>query len=180
MVEEIGYSTGDYGEVVIGFVVTNPNQDQLLENVSLQMTVRDADGVILDTDPEFKIGDLLPGETFGMGTSLFVDDVSKVSTVEVEAMFDGSEESDALNPVSIVQINAGSGGYGYVGEVSNEGDADVDDALVGFVVRDGSGAIVGGGFTDVMDLPAGGSLTFDAPYVVAEGTTVEPYGHVYY
>lgn len=180
VVSETGYYIGDYGEVFIGFIVENPNEDVKLNDVSLQITIRDGDGNILDTDPEFKIGDLLPGEVFGMGTSLFADDPSTVASAEVKAVFDGSDESSELVPIVVNQANIGSSGFGIVGEIENVGDDEVSDAMVGVVFRDSSGAMVGGGFTDVRDVPSGETSTFDIPYSAPDGTTVEAYGHVYH
>lgn len=174
---ESGFSVDEMGFVNVGIVIENQNPELALSDTSLSITAKDADGKIIATDPEFKIGDMLPGEKFGFGITLYENN-GVPATVDVVAKHGGVVKSSDIVPITVTQINASE--FGYLGEFANSEARQIKDVMIGVIARDSSGAIVGGGCTDVNNVAASTTESFEINGYVIPNTTIEAYGHIYY
>lgn len=174
---ESGFGDSQYGTNV-GVVITNPNESLAYRSVALVITVKDADGNVVAADPEFKIGDMMPGETFGLG--ILMGDGGNAASVTVSTSDSGTFESAPVSTLKVENFNIDS--YSIArGEVANSGEK-VNDLLMGVVLRDADGKIIGGGYDDLMNVGEGATFpfeiyTFDETNRVAEA---EVYAHIYW
>lgn len=137
------------------FVVWNPNPDLAIEHLQYQVAVYDADGALVEVDP----GDLellLPGQTFGIAGTVFVDEGVTVSSLEVQLMQGAPVASSQIPTFAVDSTSYHLGEYTSraTGVIKNPYDRDVTDLYVSAVAYDAGGEIIGGGFTYLNFIPA--------------------------
>lgn len=174
---ESGFGNSQWGTSV-GAVITNPNESLAYQNVALVITVKDADGNVIAADPEFKIGNMMPGETFGLG--ILMNNNGNAASVTVSTSDSGTFESEPVTTLKVENYNVNSNSE-VLGEVTNSGEK-IGDLLMGAVLRDADGKIIGGGFEDMRNVGAGATLPFDIFTFDESGqiATAEVYAHIYW
>lgn len=164
VVVESGWSVDDQGYVHYGIVLENEG-DMAAMFPAVKITGKDADGNVVSSDEQILMG-LKPGQRVawagqaGTGTAPatveFGVNVSESSWQKAEAAEDAFEISGTTAQES------GFGTVNFVGEITSLlEDEDLGMVAVSVLLRDGSGAIVGGYSGFVNNLAAGSTTSFD-------------------
>lgn len=162
-VVDSGWSADEQGYIHYGIIIKNEGAQGALFPV-IKVTGKDADGAVISSD-EQTLMEINPGQELAWGGQ--AGNGAAPATVEFELSVGSSnwQDADAAEPMFEVSgLSAQDSGYGtvnFVGEVTNLTDADVDQAAVVVLLRDGAGAIVGGYTSFVSNVSAGGTTSFD-------------------
>lgn len=153
-----GYSeVQSYDEVAYGFIVENPNDDNAVINSQYSVTVfQGAD--ILETDSGY-IDYVLPGQQLGVGGSVFIPSGRDADSIVVEISA-GESADPVLDPgftVDLIRYYPDSLFPSATGVISTASDVSLQDFEVFAIGYDAAGAIIGGGYTFVSFILAGGT-----------------------
>jgi len=85
----------DGSSVGYSFIVENPNDGLAFEDSQYQIAALDESGAIVDTDSGY-IALLLPGQTLGVGGSLYIDKGITVSSIEVQLNAGDPQATDPI------------------------------------------------------------------------------------
>ena len=176
---ESGYTITDSGYVMYGVVLKNEG-DQTIRFPTIKVTGRDDAGNVVSSD-EQKLNVIAPGETSTWGGQ--AGNGTTPATVEFEVSTDEDDWYDPTEAMPTFEVSGASAqdsGYGivhFVGEVTNTSDVDASSVCLTVILRDESGAIVGGYSGYVSDLAAGATTSFDITgYSVPAYATLEATG----
>lgn len=153
------YGFGQNGmDIGFAFVVENPNQGLAVENSQYQVAAYNDAGSVVGTKSGY-INILLPGQSFGIGGDLLVDEGVIVSSIEVQL---NAGEFKLTEPMSTFEVESiayyESDMFSYAtGVINNPYDRDFTDVRVSAVIYDEKGNIIGGGFTYLNFILANGS-----------------------
>lgn len=138
----------DEREVGFAFVVENPNGGLAFEDSRYQLAVLDEAGVIVETDSGY-IALLLPGQSLGVGGTMYVGEGVTVSSIEVQLNAGDAVATEPIPAFSVESVAYYPSEYfsKATGVLTNPYDRDISDLRVSAVALDGAGRIVGGGFT---------------------------------
>ena len=146
-----GASEGGYG-----FLAQNPRSDAALENSAYTVTGFDAGGTPVATE-QGTIDVVLPGATLGVAGSLFPSDGATIASLDV-TFGAGVAETLSTAPPSFTTADVtffSDEAYPFVtGVIGNPLPAALQDLAVYAVLRDSTGAIVGGGSATLDFAPA--------------------------
>lgn len=175
-VVDSGWSADEQGYVHYGIIIKNEGAQGALFPV-IKVTGKNADGAVISSD-EQTLMEINPGQELAWGGQ--AGNGTAPATVEFELSVGSSnwQDADAAEPMFEVSgLSAQDSGYGtvnFVGEVTNLTDADVDQAAIVVLLRDGAGAIVSGYTSFASNVPAGGTTSFDVlGYGVPAYETIE-------
>jgi hypothetical protein len=156
---ESGYTIVAGPHVEYAFVLRNPNPSLGVEFPRVRVSMRDAQGRVLNTADALFGRWLLPGETaaFAEEATLKGNGLAKV-VFEVEdpglqSKWKTASESRPMGHVlntSRLKANKTASGITFTGQVENRNTVGVDDFIVSVILRDKSGRIVAG-YTSYMD-----------------------------
>jgi uncharacterized lipoprotein YehR (DUF1307 family) len=165
---EYGYSIiemdGTY-YVSYGIIVKNPNT-QGLANQSLKMTLRDADGKVLEASSIFCQG-VAGGDTTGIGNYTVVT-AGKPTKLELSAEKPDSYQAKASGILKTTDLAFSDARHlqdeytsKITGDVTNRDSQEYSDVQLNIILRSSDGKIVGG-VSDYLDsLPPGTVTAFD-------------------
>ncbi len=164
-------------EVGWSFIVQNSDTTQGIELSEYSVLLKNAAGVVIDSDEGF-ISLLFPGETVGVSGTIFLDEGLEASTIEVEVNAGSAVDVPESGGFSISQaIYFHDESFPTVtGLVENTFDVAFNDLRISAVPYDADGNIIGGGFTFMDIAPASGSAGVD----VSITTSQEPASIVLY
>jgi hypothetical protein len=164
-----GQRDGD-SEVGWGFVVEN-STNAVVADSEYEIVAYDAAGTVLETDSSY-IDFVLPGERLGIGGSLYLADGTVVERLEFSLQPGNEVQLSGALPFTTQRATyLPSDSFASVsGIVSNPTERLQTDVYAWAVLYDASGKIIGGGFTFLQVVPAGGSVPVEA--LVA--SSVEP------
>ena len=172
---QYGFSQQD-SNIVVGIIATNTSVTSGFKDVAMILTVKDENGNVIASDPEFKIGTMYPGEEFGFGVSLYYAGTATPSTVIVQEKH-GKQLNNVESP-KLSALSASIGEYGSVmGEYANNGNP-IDDVMIGVVGFDESGNIINGGFEDYANVSSG-TYPYQVYMFGADVASVKAYAHKY-
>lgn len=180
-----GISQNDFG-VYVGYLVKNPNEGTAFENAYLSYVVKDADGKVLCSDNEYKLGTILPGEEFGGAMIGLTKNDAKAKTVEISIHSDEGVESDAVSGVTIdensITTEYSNDFLSIDGAYTNETELPYDSLMFGAVAFDTDGNILAGGTDDQFNAKQGTaafSISTAYPSSAAKPASIKYYAHVY-
>ena len=164
---DIGFGqAADSDEVGYGFVVRN-NSGDTLDSSDYDVVAYDAAGEQLETDFGF-IDLLLPGETRGLGGSIYVPEGTVAARVEVQITSGDATTSEFPDPFSAT--NPAYFGEGFfpavTALVSSPYDQPVEDLDVNVLLYNAAGDIIGGG-NDFVDFVLPGQSTGTEVYIAS-------------
>lgn len=149
---------GEYGSpgVTYGVVFAN-NGTAIASGAQAQITFEDADGVVVDTVEEY-LDAVLPGSSVALGD--FVYDATDVEMMTVQVLPGTTEELEG-EPANFAVSGVATreeefGGFKTTATVSSPFTRDLEDLKAVAVYRDDAGQIVGGAYTFLGFVPAGG------------------------
>lgn len=155
-------SGGDTEWAQVGIVFENPNTDtHVARFVNVQLTFFDANNALAGSSEEV-IGPILPGQFGAIGTSVF--DVSNATEMEVEFRVDWETIDFEAGSFSFDQVTttaAEFGGYDTAGFVVSSFEQEQENVQVVAIYKDPEGNVLGGDFTFVDFVPAGGRSPFN-------------------
>lgn len=168
-ITKAGFSV-DNGMLYCAVVLHNSSDKTAIEFPDFRYTARDADGGILGTQEQV-LNIIYPGQDYvwaGIGCDLS----GMPATVEFEVVdpeeYNIKDASMLEHPEYIPLVVSNSNcskdeflGYKFVGEVYNPNDYDLSSVIVNVVLKDTSGAIVGGELTFIDNVKAGKSVPFE-------------------
>ncbi|GAA1694803.1 hypothetical protein GCM10009808_09840 [Microbacterium sediminicola] len=180
-VTEVAFGPTSYDENAWWFVVLfeNPNEDYIFDYADIDIEAVDANGVILDSYGEYR--------TVLSGTAAIVGTFYEIGTAEIANLdIYGPTADEALySPFAETgefwteDLAATTDDFSSVVTGVLYGDFDADQELVEVeaVVRDASGQIIGGDWTFVDRLPAGGGAQFEIDFweIMPADATFEVY-----
>lgn len=150
----------DTDEVGYGFVVHNTDTSTALDYTEYEIVAYDAAGTALESDTGY-IDLLLPGETRGVGGSIYVPDNTTAARVEVQITAGDPTTSDFPQAFTSSKVTYYDADFfpRVSALISSPYDQPVQDLDMEAVLYDASGKIIGGGygFLDFVlpDQPAG-------------------------
>lgn len=145
-------------EVGYGFLLENPSQNLAAEDSEYRMTAFDSAGKVIIVDEGY-IDRLMPGQTFGFGSTFFVVEGEEVDSIDLQ-LKTGSFRRSELFPVletRNITIQGDEYNWNVTGEIMNRNNQDIEDIRVSAIVFDANDQIVGGGFNWLDIIPAGDS-----------------------
>ena len=154
-----GESSTYPGEVGWGFVVVNPNTGLAAETVSFQATAYAADGTVLTTSGSY-VSMVLPGETMGVGGTMYLPDgaTQPIDRVDIQLFPSGFTETSLtpgfLRTLDVTYVDDEFSPK-VTGIVSNELSVELEQVEVYAVAYNEAGEIIGGGWAFVELVPAG-------------------------
>lgn len=153
----------DSEEVGYGFLVRN-NSSSTLDFTEYDIVAYDQSGAPLEDDFGY-IDMLLPGETRGIGGSIYVPEGATVGSVQVQITSGDPTTTDFPQPFTVSNVN-------YFGEeffptvtaaISSPYNEAVEDLDINAVLFDDAGNIIGGGYGLVAFVLPGQIAPADAP-----------------
>jgi hypothetical protein len=148
----------DGQQVGFAFIVENPNAGYAVENSQYQVAAYDANGAVLKTESGY-IELVLPGQSLGVGNTMYVDEGVTVSRIETQLKAGDVEATDLSTTFAVDKVvyrpsDMFSKAFGVV---TNPFDRDITELRVSAVAFNDAGEIVGGGFTYLNFILAGGT-----------------------
>lgn len=145
-------------------VLENPNPDHVFPMAGITIEALDASGVILDSGSEYTTvlqgRTVIAGDFFSIGSGTIASlDVRGPTSAAATAS--PASETGSFTITDIARADE----YGYAsitGKVTSSFGEDQELVQVTVVARDAAGKIVGGDFTFIDRLPAGGTAQFDS------------------
>lgn len=166
--------TQDGTSAGVAFILQNTNMNSAIDASQYRVEAFDETGKVLDTDEGY-INLVYPGETQAGFSDLFLPDGTKVAKVEVQiSQGDPTSSTFTQNPLSAGQISYLPGDYfDYTtATISNSASQTIEDIKVVAVGFDDANKVIGGGFTFLDFVPAGGTtgvkISFDSDQTPAK------------
>ncbi len=162
-----GFSTyrayDDSTRVSWGVVLHNPNEAWLATSVDATVTFLDSDDSVLGSSSD-TIAAILPGQDAALAESTF-DDIGEVDDIRVQIRAGSWEEvEESVGTFETDDVNVRPqdyGGWTVTGSVASTFVDDFEDVYAVAILRDGEGAIVGGGWTFLDFVPGNGDTSFE-------------------
>jgi len=148
----------DGNNLGFAFIVSNPNEGFSVESSQYQLAAYDAAGAVVKTDSGY-IELLLPGQTLGVGGSVYVDDGVTVDKVEVQISPGDVVAAGPLPTFSVDKAVYTPGGFSsqVTGIITSPYKRAIENVRVSAVLYNTAGDIVGGGSTFLNFIAAGGT-----------------------
>lgn len=145
-------------EVGYGFILENPSQTHAAEDSEYRLTAFDSAGKVILVDEGY-IDRLMPGQTFGFGSTFFVEEKEVVDSIDLQLKTGSFRQSELSRVLKTRNITIQGDEYSRIvsGEIMNGNDQDIEDVRVSAIVFDANDQIVGGGFNWMDIIPAGDS-----------------------
>jgi hypothetical protein len=169
-----GFSHSNSNKAIVSFafIVENPNAELAIEGSPYQVTAIAQDGTILET-VSGQVGIVFPGARLGVVGNVVVPQETTVAKLDVQIETgEGTPTEMAGDPFVTEQANyfAHQAAPWVTGIVKSSLAQDAQGAGVTAVVFDENDAIIGGGFTSGIFIPAHGQSAVD----INVATTGEP------
>lgn len=146
-------------------LLENPNTDAVFDLASIDIEALDAEGTILDSDSSYLT--ILPGKTAISGVYFDVADgtVSELNVRGPDAST--AEKVDEIGAFTVADVKPTFDDWStdVSGTVTSSFAKDQETVKVVVVARDAAGKILGGDFTYVDRLPAGGKAQFKVTFL---------------
>jgi len=154
-------------------VVKNPNPDAIATNVSVNLTMLDAQGGVVKSE-DTSISVILPNETGAAANGVDAPGAVKMTVqLTVDRWEDPPADVGALTVANTTRRDAQYGGTEMSGNLISTWTQPVS-AQVFSLLRDEAGTLVGGTFTYVSDVPAVGQKSFSISTMNTIPTTWQP------
>lgn len=173
-VDEYGFSQmsgGEYGEPGISYAAVFSNAGSAIAtDAQVQITFESEDGTVLSSEQGY-LTVVLPGSSVALGG--YVYDVEGAETMSVQLLPGGDEalDEDPAN-FEVTKITTEGDEYGMLtttATVDSPFTKDLENLEVVAVYRNASGDIIGGDFTYLNFVPAGGSAAVEVTGMGWEG-----------
>jgi len=162
--------SGFENELGWGIIVENPNAGLAAETTAYQTTAYAADGKVLGVYSSF-ISLLLPGERLGLGGSFYLPPGTTADRLEFEVLgryfSETTVQAGFLTPVDVTYV-ADEFSPRVTGTIQNSLDRELRDIEVYAIAYNAGGQIIGGGFTFVDSIEAGGQAQAEVTIAVGE------------
>lgn len=167
-ITESGYAV-DGGYLYYSVTMHNPNAEYAIELPSYRVTAKDESGTVIGT-MEHTLSVIYPGQDFHYAFQGFACDQEPADVnFEIIPVDDynfkkvSSLDHPEFKPLEVSGVNLSSDGFtpSVLGEVQNNNDYDIDNAVVVVYFRDADGNLAGGASTFISHVPAGGTAAFD-------------------
>lgn len=147
-------------------VLENPNADYVFPSAGITVEAVDANGVILDSGNDYTT--ILQGRTVVVGDFFGVGS-GTIAKLDVRGPSSGAATSSPAAETGSFSVSelATAAEYGWMdvtGKVTSTFSEDQDLVTVSVIARDAAGTIVGGDFTFIDRLPAGGTAQFESSF----------------
>lgn len=162
-------------------VLDNPNPDHVFPSAGITIEAVDANGVILDSGNDYTT--ILQGRTVIVGDFFSVGSGS-IAKLEVRGPTSAAASSSPAAETGSFTVSdiATAQEYGWMdvtGKVTSTFSEDQELVTVAVIARDAAGTIVGGDYTFIDRLPAGGTAQFESSLWnvenLPEGATFEAF-----
>ncbi len=163
-VKEFGYSVS-HGYLYYSICLHNPNESFFVEFPTFRVTARDANNVLLGTEEQVLFSIYPQQDVWHAFLGFEVEEAP--ATVDVEVLMPKDynitkvSKIDQPTYIPLAAINYAKRGNKIVGEVQNDNDYDIKQAIVTIVYRDADGKLLGGDSTFIDSVPAHGTAPFE-------------------
>ncbi|MEV1131844.1 NINE protein [Agromyces sp. NPDC049794] len=145
-------------------VLDNPNPDHVFPSAGITIEAVDTNGVILDSGSDYST--ILQGRTVIVG-DFFSVGAGSIAKLEVRGPTSAAASSSPAAETGSFTVSdiATTQEYGWMdvtGKVTSTFSEDQELVTVAVIARDAAGTIVGGDFTFIDRLPAGGTAQFES------------------
>ena len=180
IVEKSGFGQKE-SNVGYGFILTNPNEDLIVNDTQYRITLFSSDGNVLATDYGY-LYVLLPGESFGIGGSTYIVGEGDAGYIEIIVEPGDYSESDPMPSFTWQNTTFIDDDWSprVTGEIVNPYSKDLSDLSVFAVLYNAAGEITGGGYSFVEFVFANDTAPAEI-YVYSNGDveTAEIYSTIY-
>lgn len=171
IVSESGCSSDDIGHVYYAAIIENPNTAWAAEDISINFAIKDDAGNIIGSEDGYITLLFASGKTAVCGYTM---DMEGAVSVDVSVQVPKSNwtmipdvtqgDVDSVMYADSVNISQGEFDTSVTGIVHNDTDSEVSGTRVNVVVRDDSGAIVGGNVDYVDTLTPQSTSSFSVDF----------------
>lgn len=151
-------------KINVAVVVENPYGDKFAAYPTVQVTLRAADGSVIDTKEVHTAGIPPKGRSAYVGAVFAEERPAKVEIRPLGAQYESTNYKPAeFRPFELLNVSAGEGrdgGYRVTGEVKNPYRGETG-AFVSVLFRDAAGKLLGGRSKWVQKIPAGAPAPFE-------------------
>ncbi len=152
-----------------GFLVENPNSNYTLEESQYHVTGYSADGSVLCTDEGY-INSIFPNQILGIGGDLYPASDAVLDYIEIQIK-DGKFVESEIVPFFTAE-NAQFINDAYfpkvTGTIVNPYTSDISDLIVNAIAYNEAGDIIGGGYTYIDFILAGGKTAAEVSITVSD------------
>lgn len=177
-VKEYGYSVNN-GYLYYSVCIYNPNESYYVTLPTFRITARDADNILLGTKDKTLFSIYPQEEVWYAFYGFEVDEPPAKVTIEALTPKDYyiKEVSSVQQPqyIPLTVINYTKRGEKIVGEIKNDNDYEISQAILTVVFRDKDGKLLGGDSTFLESIPANGTVPFEKSAYLAFSDTFELY-----
>ena len=167
--EQVGY----------GVVVENPDSTKGMEGAQYNAAAYAEDGTVIAVDTGY-FGLILPGSNSARGGVMYLSSDSPLpSRVEVQVFPGRLVEVDSKKAFILDEVNYVPGQFGakITGKITNPYDEVVENVGINAILRDASGAIIGGGSGFSETIPANGTAAVEVSVSGGEAAMAELFGN---
>lgn len=168
VLKNFGYGMGKYSGAY-GIIFENPNDGYAVEDSKFRLIYYDADGMVVSTDEGY-IEVILPNQVLGLAGSIYLGSDVEFDHIEVQFLSGNYIESTPMETFTTQNVNLLEDTYSssVTGEIVSPYTKDITDVKVSVVGFNAAGEIIGGGYTYVDFIPAGGTTAFDTSVTFSE------------
>jgi len=173
-IKEFGFGRGTTqftdSEVGWAVLIENTSKTQAAESIRLQVTFLDEAGGIVTTETG-SLPIILPAQVSAYGGTTYLQDKTKtIQTMKVQALAREWETTDVAESFTTdgVAYQANQFSPKVVGFVTSPFTKDLEQIRVTAVARNAAGNIIGGGFTYLDFVPAGGQSAVEVSVTTSE------------
>lgn len=162
--EEVGFMVNEWGSTDYVVAISNPNKDVTAEWPNVNIVGYDEEDNIAFSQ-DIPVEWIFPGNKAFVAGSYNSDDVERI---ECELSVDDEnwlniDQAD-IPVLSIEKFNSKEDKFGdlsFTGQIVNESEKDIEDALITVLCRDADGELITGYQAYSDSIPAGGTKTFE-------------------
>ena len=158
----------DGSQMGVAFIVENPNPGHTFESSQYQIAAYDANNTVVETESGY-VTLLLPGQRAGIATTMFLNEGVTVARVDVQLKAGRAQPSEPVPTFTVDAVTYMPEEYfpKVTGTITSPYQQDLENIRVSAVAYDAAGQIIGGGFTFVDFVPAGGQAAVEVSVTTA-------------
>ena len=169
IVSESGFSVDSYGQIYYAAIIENPNTSWAAENISVNITIKDADGNIIGSESDYLSTLFASGKLAVCG---YTFDAEDAASIEVSPTVSGNcwtmipdvTQGDIDRTLYVDSLNIVPGDFDttITGAAHSDTDSEFSLARANIVLRNNNGDIVGGTFTYIDTMAPQSTNSFSA------------------
>jgi hypothetical protein len=156
-----------------GMLVSNPNTNYSVEGNQYRVTAYDATGIVLAVEEGY-INVLVPSQMLGVAGDLILPESSVIARIETQLKEGRFEQTEALPSFTSESVTFMPSDFfdKVTGTIVSPYNKDITNVRVSAISYNAEGDIIGGGYTFIDFVPAGGRSAAEVSVTVPEQPTI--------